>query len=215
MANLNKNPLWSNLDNQNIMGPSFDYAGAVPGPSSLGVGSDGSFSQLSTNASAVGTYIKTLISGDPPLGDSYFVNTGGMCTAPNGSLQVRSNYINNKPQTQDDMPAGLKDLGSDFNGLIPGTVGDITALNPLYLFKSLAADAEPACKCYKCDVTSGAATAYLTSELSPDFDPSLCQEVDPSQCTSTESFTNSSSFDTGVIPTLLAISALIYIIVHH
>jgi len=196
-----------------LLGPNYSYANTIPGPSSLGVGTDGTFSQLGNNASAVATYVKTLISGDPPLGDQYFVNTGGVCTAPDKSLQPRYNYINNKPQTQNDLPNGLKDLGSDFNGLIPGTVGDIASLNPLYLFKSLTADAEPRCKCYKCDVTSGGSTGFLTPELTPDFDPANCQEVDPSQCIpSKEGFSNYEEISISPIPTILAVLALGYFV---
>lgn len=210
MANLNKNPLWSNISDTDITGPSYSYANAVPSPSSLGVGSDGTFSQLGNNASAVATYVKTLISGDPPLGDQYFVNTGGVCTAPDKSLQPRSNYINNKPRTQDDVPAGMKDFGSDFNGLIPGTIGDIASMNPLYMFRSLTADSEPPCKCYKCNVTSGASTGFLTSELSPDFDTVNCQEVDQSQCVQTKE--NFSNYNESSIPTIIAVCILGYLI---
>lgn len=219
MANLGSNSLWSDIATgspnvkTDLLGPDYSYANTIPGPSSLGVGSDGTFSQLGSNADAVATYVKTMITGDPPLGDQYFVNTGGVCVAPDKSLQPRSNYINNKPQTQNDLPPGLKDLGSDFNGLIPGTVGDIASLNPLYLFKALSADAEPPCKCYKCDVTSGGSTGFLTSELTPDFDPANCQEVDPSQCmTSKESFSNYDDIPISPIPTILAVIALGYFV---
>ena len=219
MANLGNNSLWSDISNgssnvqTDLLGPEYSYANNVPGPSSLGVGTDGTFSQLGSNAGAVATYVKTMISGDPPLGDQYFVNTGGVCIAPDKSLQPRSNYINNKPQNQDLMPPGLKDLGSDFNGLIPGTVGDISSLNPLYLFKALTADAEPPCKCYKCDITSGGATGFLTAELTPDFDPANCQEVDPSQCATTkEGFSNFNEISISPIPTFVALIALGYFI---
>lgn len=219
MANLGSNSLWSDIASgspnvqTDLLGPKYSYADTVPGPSSLGVGSDGTFSQLGNNAGAVATYVKTLITGDPSLGDSYFVNTGGVCVAPDKSLQPRSNYINNIPQTQDDLPAGMKDLGSDFNGLIPGTVGDIASLNPMYLFKALAADAEPPCKCYKCNVTSGATTGFLSPELTPDFDTVNCQEVDASQCAQTkESFSNYEEISISSIPTIIAVGLLAYYI---
>jgi hypothetical protein len=107
----------------------------------------------------------------------------------------------------------LKDIGSDFNGLIPGTVGDIASLNPLYLFKSLSADAEPPCKCYKCNVTSGDSTGFLTPELTPDFDSANCQEVDAAQCVKAkESFANYGEIPISPIPTILAVLALGYFI---
>lgn len=215
MADLGKNPLWSNLQNStsDILGPSYSYADNVPGPSSLGVGSDGTMSQLGRNASAVGTYVKTLITGDPPLGNQFFVNTGGTCTAPDGSVQPRSNYINNMSSGAEDLPAGIKELGSDFNGLIPGVVGDIEGLNPLHLFTALTEDASPQCACYQCTVTdpTGQQYGFLTPSMSPDFDSTLCSQVDTSKCLGgTESFSNMT--DSTMIPTILAGLAALYFV---
>lgn len=209
MADLGINPLWSNIQKDpknaqiDLMGPAYSYADNLPGPSTLGVGTDGSFSQLSTNASAISTYVKTMITGDPPLGNQYFVNTGGVCTAPDGSTQPRMNYINNKASGADLMPASMSEIGSDFNGLIPGIVGDIEGLNPMYMFTALSSDGTPACECYKCNVTTGSGTAFLTTSLSPDFDGNECQKVDVSQCKPpVESFANFEQ--TSCVPTILA-----------
>jgi hypothetical protein len=198
MADLGKNSLWSDISNgagnveTNLMGPTYSYADNIPTTDSLGVGSNGTFSQMGTNLGAVGTYVGTMTSGNP-LGNQYYVNTGGMCTAPNGSLQSRYNYINN--------------LSS---GLIPGVISDIGGLNPLYLMNSLMSASSPPCKCYQCPVTSGGAYQFLSPDLSPDFDATKCQIVDPSKCPqtpSTESFSN----DT-FVPTIIAGIALCAII---
>ena len=218
MGDLGSNPLWSDIENNpqnaqlDLLGPAYSYADNVPGPNSLGVGTNGTFGQLTSNAGAVSTYVKTLITGDPPLGNQYFVNTGGMCTAPDGSSQIRWNYINNKSSGADLMPASLSDIGADFNGLIPGIVGDIESLNPLYMLRSLASDGTPACECYKCNVTSGNSTAFLTTSLSPDFDANECQKVDPSLCKAptTESFSNASDFT--MVPTIVGVLAIAYFV---
>lgn len=209
MADLGINPLWSNLEKDpnnaevDLMGPAYSYADNLPGPTTLGVGTDGTFSQLSTNAGAISTYVKMMISGDPPLGNQYFVNTGGVCTAPDGSTQPRMNYINNKASGADLMPASMSEIGSDFNGLIPGIVGDIEGLNPTYLFSALSSDGTPSCECYKCNVSSGSGSAFLTTSLSPDFDSNECQKVDPSQCKAPiESFSNFNQ--SSCVPTILA-----------
>ena len=219
MGDLDKNPLWSDIENgasnveTDLLGPSYSYADNIPAPSSLGIGTDGSFSQLGTNMSGIGTYVSTLIDGDPPLGNQYFVNTGGTCTAPDGSLQPRYNYINNKPSVGDLLPQGMSELGSGIHGLIPGVIGDIESLNPLYLMNSLMADASPACECYKCTVTDGASARFLTTSLSPDFDANECAQVDVSQClASSESFENSNSGMSAVIPTLVAGVALAFLL---
>jgi len=189
------NSVWSSVaggtGSSSVMGPSYSYVDNIQSPSSLGIGSDGSFSQLGTNIDGIGTYIKYLISG-PALGNRFFIKTGGTCKAPDGSSQSRSNYVNNVTDAAEALPESMRrDLGSltsDFNGLVPGMIQDIEGLNPVSLFNSLSADSVPSCECYSCPVSSGASTGFLTTSLSPDFDPDLCQKADPSACITKESF---------------------------
>jgi hypothetical protein len=211
MANLGANPLWSDIKNNSdnvstsILGPSYSYSDNIPGPTSLGVGSNGSFGQLFTNLKAASEYVKIMITGDPPLGNAYFVNTGGTCAAPDGSTQSRMNFINNQSTGKDLVPQSLNELSfltSDLNGLIPGVVGDIEGLDPLYLFNAMTADGTPACQCYQCPTTTGSQYGFLTTNLSPDFDSNICKQVDPSNCIQKESFTNRSSMS--ALPTVLA-----------
>ena len=73
------NPLWAKISAGNgqddLLGPSYSYADNITGPTSLGVGSDGSFGQIGSNASAIAYYVEALITGNPPLGNQFFVNT--------------------------------------------------------------------------------------------------------------------------------------------
>ena len=208
--------IWSDIENgeasvtQDIMGPAYSYADNIQGPSSMGVGSDGTMSQIGKNTGAITQYIKYMISG-PALGNQYFVATGGQCKA-DGSVQDRYNYINNISNGSDLVPQTMKnDLGSitsDFNGLIPGILGDVEALNPITLFASLSADSVPDCKCYTCPTVNGTESKFLTPSLSPDFDPDLCKETDSAKCIPTkESFTNMIP----VWPTLFAFLLLIFL----
>jgi hypothetical protein len=178
------------------MGPEYSYAENIRGPSSLGVGSQGTFSQVGRNTGAVIEYVKYMISG-PALGNQYFVNTGGTCKAPDESIQSRYNYINNVSSGANLIPKSMRDdLGgvtSDFNGLLPGMLQDIGGLNPVNLFTALAADSTPRCECYSCPTSGGNQSQFLTPALSPDFDLALCKKVDPSACIKAkESFTNGS-----------------------
>lgn len=215
MADLSKNSIWSDLSSAStdILGPAYSYADNIPSSGSLGVGSDGTFSQISTNSNAIGTYIKTMITGDPPLGNKFFVNTGGVCTAPDGSTQERFTYINNMSTGADLVPKSMSELGSDFNGLIPGIIGDIEGLNPLHLFTALTADSSPPCQCYQCDVSSGPDAKFITTELSPDFDTQNCKPVDISVCVpnTTESFTNYGSNHILNISTAVALGLLVFL----
>jgi len=216
MADLGKNPVWAKLSStpestsNDILGPDYSYSDNIPGPTSLGVGSNGSIGQLFTNVDAATQYIKIMITGDPPLGNQYYVNTGGTCVASDGSTQSRMNYINNKATGQDLVPQSMNELSfitSDLNGLIPGVVGDIEGLDPLYLFNAMTADGSPSCDCYQCPVTTGSQYAFLTPSLSPDFDTNLCTKVDPSNCAQKESFSNRGS--STMLPTILAVGVLL------
>lgn len=215
MSDLGSNSLWSDISSgasnaeTDLMGPSYSYADNIPGPSSLGIGTDGTFSQLGSNLSGIGTYVSVMIDGDPPLGNQFFVNTGGTCVAPDGSSQSRYNYINNKPNSGNLLPAGMGEIGSGVNGLVPGVIGDIEGLNPMYMMNALMADSSPKCECYKCDVTTGVSARFLTTTLSPDYNSTNCTQVDPSQCTS-ESFEN--QYNHSPIPTFVAIGILLFMI---
>jgi len=216
MADLGLNPLWGKISQSpdnvstDILGPSYSYSDNIPGPVSKGVGSDGSFGQIFTNLGAATDYVKLMITG-PPLGNAFYVNTGGTCVAPDGSTQSRYNFINNLSTGSNLVPQGLNELSfitSDLNGLIPGVVGDLEGLDPLYMFNALTADGNPPCQCYKCNVTTGSQYQFLTPSLSPDFDTNSCSQVDPSFCKGgKESFTNSSNMS--VIPTLVAAAGLL------
>jgi hypothetical protein len=218
MADVGANSLWSDIENStsnvqtDLLGPSYSYSDSLTGPTSLGVGSNGSFGQLGTNANAIAYYTEALITGNPPLGNQFFVNTGGMCAAPNGTLQPRYNYINNMSTGAGALPAAISELGSDFNGLIPGVVDDIEGLNPLHLFSALVADSNPPCICMSCPVSgSGNQSKFLTTSLSPDVAASQCQQVDPSQCASTESFSNRHEM-VSAIPTIIAGLGVLYFV---
>jgi hypothetical protein len=192
MADAAKNSLWGDMAagkdiSTELLGPSYSYADRVPSTGSLGVGSDGTFDQLGTNAAAIGTYVGTMVDSSTPMGNQFLVNTGGTCTAPDGSLQSRWNYVNNQ--------AG---------GLIEGVVSDIAALDPLYLFSALTSDSSPSCQCYKCNVTSGPQYRFLTPSLSPDFSTTNCSQADASNCV-TESFTNRTCQHSAV-PVLIALA---------
>lgn len=204
------NSVWSSVaggTGTSVMGPSYSYVDNIQSPSALGVGSDGSMSQVARNIDGIVTYVQYLISG-PAMGNRFFVKTGGTCTAPDGSSQSRSNYVNNVTDAAEALPESMRrDLGglaSDFNGLIPGMIQDVEGLNPVSLFNSLSADSVPTCECYSCPVTSGVSNGFLNTTLSPDYDPDLCQKVDPSVCRNVESFE-----DDSVTPIFIAVGILL------
>ena len=215
MANLDQNPIWDQVSSgagsatTAVMGPEYSYADNIQGPSSLGVSSNGTISQIGTNSSAITQYVKYMISG-PALGNQYFVNTGGSCTAPDQSVQPRYNYINNVSNGEAILPQSMKDdlggIASDFNGILPGMLQDIEGLNPVNLFTALSADSTPTCECYSCPVSGGTESRFLNISLTPDFSSSTCKVVDVSNCiNSKEGFTDGSS----VMPLMLGLGLLV------
>jgi len=105
------------------------------------------------------------------------------------------------------MKSSLGGIASDFDGLIPGMMEDAEeGLNPVNLFSSLSADSIPACECYTCETSGGPQSRFLNKDLTPDFDPDICKQVDISKCIETkEGFTDISN---GVYPILIGIGFL-------
>jgi len=213
-----QNPIWEQISaspgkaTESVMGPSYNYAEHIKGPSAMGVGSQGTIGQIGTNSRAIFEYMKYMISG-PALGNQYFVNSGGSCVAPDKSTQSRYNYINNVSSGANVLPEAMKrDLGgiaSNFDGLIPGMLEDVEGLNPVNLFSSLAADSTPACECYTCPTSGGDESRFLNVGLTRDFSGSACRKVDISKCiSSTESFTDGSS----MLPVYIGVGLLAILI---
>ena len=210
------NPIWDDVASapgkatESVMGPSYSYMEHIKSPSELGVGSRGTVGQIATNTSAIGSYIKYMISG-PALGNRYFVNTGGSCEASDKSIQSRHNFINNVASGAQLLPQSMKSslggIASNFDGLIPGMMEDAEeGLNPVHVFSSLAADSTPACECYTCETSGGPQSRFLNKDLTADFDPDICKQVDISKCIETkEGFTDISN---SVYPILIGIGFL-------
>jgi hypothetical protein len=116
------------------------------------------------------------------------------------------------------LPPALSELGSDFNGLIPGVADDIEGLNPLHMFTALTADANPQCVCVACPASNaqGSDAKFVSMNLDPDLTGSSCSVVDPSVClantSTTESFSNHGDGLILAIPTILAGLGFLYFI---
>ena len=62
--------------------------------------------------------MNALITGDPPLGNQFFVNTGGTCLAPDGQLRERYNYINNMSSGSAALPAAMSEYREDRKSVV-------------------------------------------------------------------------------------------------
>lgn len=178
MAELKGNSLWGDIESgagnvaDRVTGPAGDYLSGIRTPASLGVGQNGDLGQLITNAGAVGTYVDQLVQG-PKLGNATFVETGGMCKAPNGAVIPRWSYVNNRASGTDVLPRNVASAIGEgtLDGIIPGMFGDLAALNPLTLLNGLIEPGVPQCYAFRCPVTDAAGltesqeTRFVTPSL--------------------------------------------------
>lgn len=184
MADLGKNSLWAGIQEKGtnaldrITGKPTNYSALVRTPEALGVGEDGDISQVFTNAAAVQSYVQQLTTG-PLLGNASFVETGGMCKAPNGTVVPRWSYTNNRMRGMDVLPESMvRTLGGSadtFNGIIPGMFGDIKAMNPVTPLNALILDGVPPCQAYSCPVTdaNGNNERYESRFMNYDLETSM------------------------------------------
>jgi hypothetical protein len=139
---------------QNLLGPDYLYWKRILKPSDMGMSDDGNFGALANDISGLINYVEVLVSGKGgsttggPLGDKFFLKTGGQCTdVASNKLVDRYIYIDNIPSGN--IPFISSGLGgtdfTEFEGLIPGTLGDLGKLNPLSLFKSFMMGENPPC----------------------------------------------------------------------
>ena len=140
---------------QEFLGPNYKYYKFIRNPNELGMSGGGSISDLSDDIAGIIDYVELLVSGEGPasstggpLGDKFFLKTGGQCKdVKTGKLVSRSMYLNNVPSGEINfipaMPA--MNLGSDFRGLIPGILNDLGDINPLTMFSAFMEGSEPPC----------------------------------------------------------------------
>jgi len=125
----------------------YPYHKYIKSPSDLGSSSAGNLTALGKDIDALKSYVDVLVSGDTkahvgrigPLGNKYFMKTGATCTAPDGTSQPRYIFVNNIPDGE--IPFISSAMGkttSQFKGLVPGVLGDISYINPLKLFSAFS-----------------------------------------------------------------------------
>jgi hypothetical protein len=126
-----------------LLGPAYDYASNIKNTSELGISANGDLDTLGRDVQGLFAYADVL-TGTPenkykatktggPLGNKYFMKTGGKCTATDSQQNVdRYIYINNVP------------TGGDA-GLISGIIQNIVGLNPFALMGSFMQSDTPKC----------------------------------------------------------------------
>ena len=140
---------------EKYIGPDYPYYKYIRAPSEIGMSGSGSLSQLGKDIDGLMNYVKLLVSGGgkasatgQPLGNKFFLKTGGKCKDINTGEDVdRYIYINNVPAGN--IPIISSGAGvnfSEFKGLIPGTISNLNAFNPMEILQSFLAGSKPDCQ---------------------------------------------------------------------
>ena len=128
---------------ESILGPDYKYYKFIKTPSELGMSSEGSLETLGKDIKGLISYTDLLVSGKGeasmsgrPLGNKFFMDTGATCSDVDSSNTVsRSMYVDNVPGgTIPFLTTGTGVQFTEFSGLIPGTLENITRINPLKIF---------------------------------------------------------------------------------
>lgn len=142
---------------EELLGPDYKYYQHIKTPEELGMSDSGTISALGKDINGIINYVELLVTGrgdankskgGRPLGDRFFLKTGGQCKdQATGKLVDRHMYIDNVPDGAIPfISSGIGYKFTTFEGLIPGILSDIDKINPMDMFKAFSQDSEPACR---------------------------------------------------------------------
>ena len=141
---------------ESVLGPDYSYVNQIKNPGELKMSSTGSLTTLGNNISGLVEYTKLLVSGDSnasrtggPLGNKFFLETGASCNdvTSKGMEAKRHIYINNVPDGNIPfISAGMGTNFKDLKGLVPGTMSNVSKINPLQMLQSFMIGTNPDCK---------------------------------------------------------------------
>lgn len=140
---------------EKMMGPSYQYTNFIKNPAELGMSGKGTIDAMGKDIDGLVSYIEVLVAGKSkasktggPLGNKFFLQTGGKCKDINSGQEVdRYIYINNVPMG--DIPFLSSSAGMNFNdlrGLLPGAMGNLNAFNPFAILGAFTAGSTPDCQ---------------------------------------------------------------------
>lgn len=138
-----------------LFGKEYDYAKNIRTPSELNMSSRGTLPQLANNIGGLINYTTVLAKGGGPasksngrpMGDRYFMKTGGKCKEKGTGKKVeRYLYVDNVPDGEIPFITNVGGGGmGEMKGLIPGIISDSAKLNPIKLISGFMEEGEPEC----------------------------------------------------------------------
>ena len=179
---------------QKLMGNPYSYSDYINTPTSMGMSSAGTVDALGKDIAGIKSYIDVLVSGTgnasktgTSLGNQFFFNTGGKCMdTVSKTLVPRSIYINNIPQGGSSFLTDTVGTNSSSSqGLIPGIMTNLNALNPFSIMGAFMAGATPDCQQVTLQTVDSynnksTETHYITTLDSENIDPcSFTSKINP------------------------------------
>ena len=164
-----------------FLGPTYNYAKQIKSPSELGMSGDGNMGALARDVAGLINYTEVLTTGKSraqrpsgPLGNRFYLKTGGQCKSKNGQLHNRWIYVNNIPTGAIPFLSGATgQVLGDFRGLVPGTIENLGHLNPLALFGGFMQGTNPKCRPLKLPGSGGSGTKYVADADIANLSPCL------------------------------------------
>jgi hypothetical protein len=163
---------------ESLLGPDYKYFNYIKTPAEMGMSSNGSISTITNDIAGLIGYVSLLTSGEGeasktggPLGDKFFLETGAKCKdTASGESVTRSLYVNNVPDGSIPfISSGLGDVNfSEFKGLIPGTLSNLSQINPMQIFSAFMGGTTPDCQALTMETIDvnnekGQKTAFVTN----------------------------------------------------
>ena len=169
------------------LGPKYEYPKYIRNPRELGMSGKGSLSALARDVNGLIQYTRILVEGGGqankigrPLGNRFFLKTGGRCTSKDGNKHDRYIYINNVPLGSVPFMSNLVGHNvSMFRGIVPGTIENTSAMNPLALFGGFMQGKDPACRKLSLPSDQPPSSAYVADADIADLDPCLWGGTNP------------------------------------
>jgi hypothetical protein len=140
---------------EKILGPDYEYWKQIKSPSQMGMSSKGTMSAIAKDVGGLINYVELLVTGKggasktgKPLGDKFFIKTAATCKDKTSKEIVdRYVYVNNVPDGDIPFISGASGMNfSEFEGLVPGTLSNLNAMNPMLIFQAFVSGSQPECQ---------------------------------------------------------------------
>lgn len=162
-----------------FLGPTYNYAKQIKTPKEIGMSSDGNMGALAKDVAGLIAFTEVLVSGGGaasrvggPLGNRFYLKTGGQCTAPDGNKVDRYVYINNKPTGSIPFISDISGASfPEFRGLVPGTIENVGAINPVAIFGGFMQGTNPKCRKLNLPSDNGIRGVYVADADIANLDP--------------------------------------------